>query len=80
MIYQIDKPYLKHKPTNPFGQDVQQEYKSDGIPPIELSYSAKNLKTPKYMQNEDDDEDRMSIMSDFFDSKDKRKFIKVYNT
>lgn len=52
-----------------------------GVPSVNFSssgYKYKGLSTSKYLQNDEED-DRLSNISEIFDHKDEKKFIKAYN-
>ncbi len=55
--------------------------KTDGMPPMEVSISGKNYRgfsTSKYLLNDEED-DKLSSISEMFEAKDDEKFIKLYN-
>lgn len=55
--------------------------KADGIPPMDKSASGRNYRgfsTSKYLLNDEED-DKLSSISEMFESKDEEKFVKVYN-
>ena len=58
--------------------------KTDGVPSIENSStkrgkSQKGISTSKFLHNEDDEDDRLSNLTEIFYENDDKKFIKVYN-
>lgn len=53
--------------------------KTDGVPSIDNSSKKRGINSSKFLQNDEDEDDRLSNITEVFYEEDDKKFIRVYN-